>query len=979
MKNLVFILLFFFYSAGLAQDLSNTKILIYPYSSSAENNIDNFIKAEFYKKILSSFGAEVILLDNRSNSIPLSQLAVFANQSKADFIHFIFSKDLPGIDDNSYSMVMHNSFENFEIENAGKLILDGIANSNRVDNKYLLDEFDKELLCDFFFGLNTPGIISVDPVSNMPNRINNSINNDYLKNEVWGYLRGIINFYETKPFKKGFIAGFVKDKNEMIQLKTEDGDKLLKPINNFKITIRPGGKTYIGDFNNNGFFYIDSLLPGEYKLQIEAGTYSADSVFVTVASNQTTFADVFLEKDYSIPPSVFHFSPNDTLNNTDTETEIRIVFSIPMDQESTEEAFSITPDIDGKFKWSNEDHVLKFIPENALDTSSSYEVYIDTAAKGKNNMTLQDPGRFIFNTKRTHVDVNGNNISELRDSVATTQYLEISFSKPMDKNETEDAFEIEPDVEGHFEWSADFTKLRFVPERAYATSTKYILTIDENAETYNGLELSSDYIFEFTTKDSHIHPKIISLIPGSPADTVYINTDIVIEFNHSMLIDNSSRIFSIEPEVKGDFEWNENNTVMKFIPKNLLTPGTSYNIKISDKAENSYGIPLEKDYEYTFTTNNRGRLQLVKNYPNDNQKEISTYSKIKLMFNYPVDIDILKNNVSFFHSSGKEIPLINFSVESNEENFTVLFEPETILKNNAEYNLFLSKEIKDDLNIPLLDNVEIIFRTEDENTFRGRIIDEFEDISNWKKIDSINVSEGISVNKSYFEKSGEKLISGKHSGKIVYEFIKEKGLLRLDKSKPQNIFINGGNAGIWIYGDLSNNLLLVKLVNDNSEYFDSVVDTLNWSGWKFKKFNLSGFPSQNISLVSILIKHTSNGADKGEIYLDDLTVSENTNLTKEEDVIPNEFSLEQNYPNPFNPTTTISFKIPVPSVVTLDVLNILGQKIRSLIHKESYGAGTWNVDWDGKSDYGEFMPSGVYLYKIKTADFTEVKKMILVK
>lgn len=132
-------------------------------------------------------------------------------------------------------------------------------------------------------------------------------------------------------------------------------------------------------------------------------------------------------------------------------------------------------------------------------------------------------------------------------------------------------------------------------------------------------------------------------------------------------------------------------------------------------------------------------------------------------------------------------------------------------------------------------------------------------------------------------------------------------------------------------------------------------------------------------MKSIVVKRTPAGEASGEIYFDDLQISKAAVSKETEETIPDEFTLEQNYPNPFNPATTISFKIPTPTSVTLEVLNILGQKVRSLIHKENYSAGTWSVEWDGKSDYGEFMPSGVYLYKIRTSDFTEVKKMILIK
>lgn len=91
--------------------------------------------------------------------------------------------------------------------------------------------------------------------------------------------------------------------------------------------------------------------------------------------------------------------------------------------------------------------------------------------------------------------------------------------------------------------------------------------------------------------------------------------------------------------------------------------------------------------------------------------------------------------------------------------------------------------------------------------------------------------------------------------------------------------------------------------------------------------------------------------------------------------IPTAFDLSQNYPNPFNPTTRINFAIPAPSNVTLEVFDISGQKIATLV-SGFMNAGYHFVDMDAVK-YG--MSSGTYIYKIQADKFSSVKKMILVK
>jgi len=90
-------------------------------------------------------------------------------------------------------------------------------------------------------------------------------------------------------------------------------------------------------------------------------------------------------------------------------------------------------------------------------------------------------------------------------------------------------------------------------------------------------------------------------------------------------------------------------------------------------------------------------------------------------------------------------------------------------------------------------------------------------------------------------------------------------------------------------------------------------------------------------------------------------------------VIPGQFSLLQNYPNPFNPSTSIKYNIPKQSFVKLTVYDILGREITTLVNGMKK-PGPYEVTFDGTG-----YASGVYIYKIEAGDFTDVKKMVLLK
>ena len=95
-------------------------------------------------------------------------------------------------------------------------------------------------------------------------------------------------------------------------------------------------------------------------------------------------------------------------------------------------------------------------------------------------------------------------------------------------------------------------------------------------------------------------------------------------------------------------------------------------------------------------------------------------------------------------------------------------------------------------------------------------------------------------------------------------------------------------------------------------------------------------------------------------------------------ILPTFFVVQQNYPNPFNPTTTIQFSIPKTSEVSVHIYNALGQLIRtySLGTKQQ---GQHRVVWDGKDQQGKQAPNGMYIYQVSAAEFTEVRRMLLVK
>lgn len=103
-----------------------------------------------------------------------------------------------------------------------------------------------------------------------------------------------------------------------------------------------------------------------------------------------------------------------------------------------------------------------------------------------------------------------------------------------------------------------------------------------------------------------------------------------------------------------------------------------------------------------------------------------------------------------------------------------------------------------------------------------------------------------------------------------------------------------------------------------------------------------------------------------------------TNVTGEKSNRPARFELAQNYPNPFNPATTIRFYLPEREKIVLDIFNVAGQRVARLLEGEE-SAGQHTLAWDGRDSKGRTLPSGVYFYRLRGENFSDTKKMLLLK
>lgn len=136
----------------------------------------------------------------------------------------------------------------------------------------------------------------------------------------------------------------------------------------------------------------------------------------------------------------------------------------------------------------------------------------------------------------------------------------------------------------------------------------------------------------------------------------------------------------------------------------------------------------------------------------------------------------------------------------------------------------------------------------------------------------------------------------------------------------------------------------------------------------------------NYNLIDTDMLISSFGVDEnGELYILEYSANgsiytfDSVTAVKTSDAIPSEFQLHQNFPNPFNHETVISFSLPQPENVIIEVYNLIGQRIATIIDRH-YDSGVHSVIWNAAG-----ISSGVYLYRMTAGEFVETKRMVLLQ
>ncbi|MEA1986915.1 MAG: N-acetylmuramoyl-L-alanine amidase [Candidatus Marinimicrobia bacterium] len=529
---------------------------------------------------------------------------------------------------------------------------------------------------------------------------------------------------------------------------------------------------------------------------------------------------------------------------------------------------------------------------------------------------------------------------------------------------------------------------------------------DYHSDSANIIVGSSFFNFKDFYLISNAPPELLSTYPTEGDTCIPSWYPIVLNFNKPIDTTTVDSAISISPNTPFEFSYDDDFRQINITAKTdsflFLTP---YTLTVSDSLKDKWGYNFDadgdtnttNDYVLNFTTGKEDMSSpnITSIYPKSGGNNVILNPILKFVYDEILDSASVTADKFYFEKySGHhkiECDLVHNIV--NNQSVIHLF-PKEQLRHNELYKRIIYKGLNDLFDNPTPSNLAFTFMT-GSNKYEITLLDSFENYitNNWLKPSISGKSLGLldTTNRKGNSEYLNLLTGSQQSLEVSYGFdtTETEWLLREyaeDENPVVGEFDDSYTMQVYIFGDGSGNKFRFCVDDDNGNEV-SEWTTINWLGWKLVSWNLNsigtwsdgnsdGTLDGTLHFDSFQLTYNSENSSPniGKIYFDDLRIVKSVYASiNENNTLPNTFTLFQNYPNPFNPKTVIEYNIPKNSNVKLNIYDLSGKKITSLVD-EFQNSGFHSVEFNGNK-----FASGIYLYQLLTDDFSEVKKMVLIK
>ena len=484
----------------------------------------NLTKGLYLRDIMESCGATIVMTrvtNYTSDDLPLSQIGQIANENNVDFFHAIHSNGFNGTCNNP--LMLFRGYDNSPIfpdaKKMGHIMWWKLWNNgngwtrggerNRGDWSYYPSWGTQGL--GVLRHLTMPGVLSEGSFHDYPPESWRLLNPDYRKHESWVFARSYFDYFKTDTSNYGVVAGIIRDPyttpSYYFDTKTLDKDA---PIEGVTVTMNPGNYVYVSDSLHNGYYFFDSIPPGDYVLTFQAENFYADTINITVIPNNTAFTNKYLQIDTTKAPQILSYSPVSTVDDSLViNQEFQVYFDYPMDEDSVESAVSITPATNLVFDWDEDSKILTISPETIFEGATHYTLTISTKAQHKWHVPITEPYSFDFYTKkRSNLALVDMYPKDGMEEVSTLLQFRLYFDTPLDASTIKDNIIVvdsnNDTVSVHKEIIYDEDGKGFYffeAENELALNSYYKLMILENLTDAYGTKLNDNFEISFKTME----------------------------------------------------------------------------------------------------------------------------------------------------------------------------------------------------------------------------------------------------------------------------------------------------------------------------------------------------------------------------------------------------------------------------------------------------------------------------------------------
>lgn len=239
------------------------------------------------------------------------------------------------------------------------------------------------------------------------------INHGYCWVEGFNFSRAADKYFQLDgTLGSGLITGNIRDDRLLrTYLRIMEGDDVLVPVDNATVKLYDNAgnlvETVKTDTIRNGIYLFKYVHPGHYTVEVSEDGHHTQTKEVDVVANAPTYCNFYLQRVRDTAPEVVAYSPvwNDGDNAVLCNTPIVLDFNWDMDPESVEQAFKLTPEVEGSFRWEDSHYRLIFTPDDAYTADTDYTLTLGKDAKHGGGVGMNEEFSLKFHTlNRTHIN-----------------------------------------------------------------------------------------------------------------------------------------------------------------------------------------------------------------------------------------------------------------------------------------------------------------------------------------------------------------------------------------------------------------------------------------------------------------------------------------------------------------------------------------------------------------------------------------------